>query len=167
MGRSCPWLDRASIPFHLAHTFDCFSYPETFLHCAEMEQKSVRLDDIKASDNGTVQGTYLPDEGEHWIGSIRGPVAAKYQGTAADKQDMSVLGRDQVLRVSKHWIRCNSQWTLTANGIAQLPFHLHRRIWMYTYQHMGSHINVSTSNGTIIFRDHQSLNRSEGSSHLS
>lgn len=67
-----------------------------------MEQKGgIRLDDVKGSGNGLVQGSYVDKMDEQWIGSTAGPVAAKYQGTAADKQDMSVLGRDQVLRVRK------------------------------------------------------------------
>lgn len=65
-----------------------------------MDQKGIHLNDIKGSDNGTVQSAYVRDEEYLGSGNV-GLVAAKYQGTAADQRDMSVLGRDQLLRVCK------------------------------------------------------------------
>jgi len=67
-----------------------------------MDQKGIRLDDIKGADNanGVVQGSYVKDE-EFGPGKMA-LVEGKYQGTVADRHDMSVLGRDQVLRVSTH-----------------------------------------------------------------
>lgn len=67
-----------------------------------MDQKGIRLDDIKGADNanGVVQGSYVKDE-EFGPGK-KALVEGKYQGTVADQHDMSVLGRDQVLRVSTH-----------------------------------------------------------------
>ena len=63
-----------------------------------MDQKAIRLDDVKSA--GEVQGAYVKDE-EFGPGR-KALVEGKYVGTAKDQHDMSVLGRDQVLRVSKH-----------------------------------------------------------------
>ena len=66
-----------------------------------MDQKGIRLDDIKGDGNGTVQSGYVKDE-EYLATGTANHVEPKYHGTAADQRDMSVLGREQVLRASKH-----------------------------------------------------------------
>lgn len=65
-----------------------------------MESKGVKMDDYKGDANGTVQASYVNDEDfvDQHDGTFN--LARKYIGTAADQHDMSVLGRDQVLRVS-------------------------------------------------------------------
>ncbi len=58
------------------------------------------MDDYKGPGNGTVQGSYVNDD--DFVDNNDGTfnLARKYMGTAADQHDMSVLGRNQVLRVS-------------------------------------------------------------------
>lgn len=65
-----------------------------------MESKGVQMDEYKGDANGTVQGSYVNDEDfvDQHDGTFN--LARKYMGTAADQHDMSVLGRNQVLRVS-------------------------------------------------------------------
>ena len=62
-----------------------------------MESKNIQLDSFKGRGNGDVRTTYVGDE--EYLGQAH-HVSPKYQGTAADQRDMSVLGRDQVLRVN-------------------------------------------------------------------
>jgi hypothetical protein len=58
-----------------------------------MTSNGIALELVK--DGSQVQTTVVDDvEYAH-----KGHVAAKYMGTATDKNDMSVLGREQVLRV--------------------------------------------------------------------
>lgn len=61
-----------------------------------MESKNIQLDSWKGRSDGDVHESYVGDE--EYLAQ-RHHVAPKYQGTVADKRDMSVLGRDQVLRV--------------------------------------------------------------------
>lgn len=76
-----------------------------------MDQKGIQMDDYKGPSNGNVQSTYLADkEDPEYLGPTGGNVSAKYMGTVADKRDMSVLGRDQVLRVS-HCAMSLDLWT--------------------------------------------------------
>ncbi|KAL8824834.1 MAG: hypothetical protein Q9191_004789 [Dirinaria sp. TL-2023a] len=60
-----------------------------------MESKNIQLGSFKGRSNGDVRTTYVGDE--EYLGQAH-HVSAKYAGTAADQRDMSVLGRDQVLR---------------------------------------------------------------------
>lgn len=60
-----------------------------------MESKNIQLDSFKGRSNGDVRTTYVGDE--EYLGQAH-HVSPKYQGTLADQRDMSVLGRDQVLR---------------------------------------------------------------------
>lgn len=70
-----------------------------------MDLNIIQKHSVKGTMNGNAQGSYIRDEEYLRVGNA-GQVEAKYQGTAADQRDMSVLGREQVLRVSKH----GSQW---------------------------------------------------------
>lgn len=59
---------------------------------------------MSKSSNGYMQTTALP-RGEHFSDDVQledftATVADKWQGTVADKHDMVMLGRSQVLRVS-------------------------------------------------------------------
>lgn len=56
------------------------------------------MDDYKGPGNGNIQGSYVNDD--EFVDRHGGPIEVKYMGTAADAHDMSVLGRDQLLRVS-------------------------------------------------------------------
>lgn len=62
-----------------------------------MESKNIQLGSFNGRSNGDVRTTYVGDE--EYLGQAA-HVSPKYQGTAADQRDMSVLGRDQVLRVN-------------------------------------------------------------------
>ncbi len=59
------------------------------------------MDEYKGPQNGNIQTSYINDD--DFVDQHDGPfnLARKYMGTAADQHDMSVLGRNQVLRVSK------------------------------------------------------------------
>ena len=62
------------------------------------------MSNISKSNNGYVKTTALP-KGEQYSDEIQledfhATVADKWQGTLADKHDMVMLGRAQVLRVS-------------------------------------------------------------------
>lgn len=58
--------------------------------------KSIELNDIKGHSNGEIQTVFIRDEEDP---NHVAHVAPKYLGTATDQKDMSVLGRQQVLRV--------------------------------------------------------------------
>ena len=60
--------------------------------------RSIELNDLKGS-NGEIQTVFIKDEEDP---NHAGHVAPKYLGTATDQRDMSVLGRQQVLRVRDH-----------------------------------------------------------------
>ena len=60
--------------------------------------KSIELNDLKGS-NGEIQTVFIKDEEDPYHVAY---VAPKYLGTATDQRDMSVLGRQQVLRVRDH-----------------------------------------------------------------
>ena len=60
--------------------------------------KSIELNDLKGS-NGEIQTVFIRDEEDP---NHVAHVAPKYLGTATDQRDMSVLGRQQVLRVRDH-----------------------------------------------------------------
>ena len=60
--------------------------------------KSIELNDLKGS-NGEIQTVFIKDEEDP---NHVGHVPPKYLGTATDQRDMSVLGRQQVLRVRDH-----------------------------------------------------------------
>ena len=62
----------------------------------ELDAKSMELDDIKGNSNGNIQTVFIKDEEDP---NHVSHVAPKYLGTATDQKDMSVLGRQQVLRV--------------------------------------------------------------------
>ena len=57
--------------------------------------KSIELNELKGS-NGEIQTVFVRDEEDP---NHVAHVAPKYLGTATDQRDMSVLGRQQVLRV--------------------------------------------------------------------
>lgn len=64
------------------------------------------MDNMSKSSNGYVQTITLP-KGEQYSDDVQlqdfaATVAPKWQGTLADKHDMVMLGRSQVLRVSIH-----------------------------------------------------------------
>ncbi|KAK0511157.1 hypothetical protein JMJ35_006709 [Cladonia borealis] len=61
----------------------------------ELDSKSIELDDIKGHSNGNIQTVFIRDEEDP---NHVSHVAPKYLGTATDQRDMSVLGRQQVLR---------------------------------------------------------------------
>ena len=67
-----------------------------------LDSKSMELDDIKGHSDGNVQTVYIKDEENP---NHVSHVAPKYLGTATDQRDMSVLGRQQVLRVRDHSLR--------------------------------------------------------------
>ena len=67
-----------------------------------LDSKSMELDDIKGHSDGNVQTVYIKDEEDP---NHVSHVAPKYLGTATDQRDMSVLGRQQVLRVRDHSLR--------------------------------------------------------------
>lgn len=47
-----------------------------------------------------IKGKVLPIASEQAFQHGHGHVAEKYRGTAADKRDMEIMGKEQVLRVS-------------------------------------------------------------------
>lgn len=67
-----------------------------------LDSKSMELDDIKGHSDGNVQTVYIKDEEDP---NHVSHVAPKYLGTATDQRDMSVLGRQQVLRVRDDSLR--------------------------------------------------------------
>lgn len=67
-----------------------------------LDSKSMELDDIKGHSDGNVQTVYIKDEENP---NHVSHVAPKYLGTATDQRDMSVLGRQQVLRVRDDSLR--------------------------------------------------------------
>ena len=68
----------------------------------ELDAKSMELDDIKGNSNGNIQTVFIKDEEDP---NHVSHVAPKYLGTATDQKDMSVLGRQQVLRVRDRPLR--------------------------------------------------------------
>ena len=68
----------------------------------ELDAKSMELDDIKGNSNGNIQTVFIKDEEDP---NHVSHVAPKYLGTATDQRDMSVLGRQQVLRVKTRPLR--------------------------------------------------------------
>ena len=68
----------------------------------ELDSKSIELDDIKGHSNANIQTVFVKDEEDP---NHVSHVAPKYLGTATDQKDMSVLGRQQVLRVRDHPLR--------------------------------------------------------------
>lgn len=68
----------------------------------ELDAKSIELDDIKGNSNGNIQTVFIKDEEDP---NHVSHVAPKYLGTATDQRDMSVLGRQQVLRVRDRALR--------------------------------------------------------------
>ena len=68
----------------------------------ELDSKSIELDDIKGHSKGNIQTVFIKDEEDP---NHVSHVAPKYLGTATDQRDMSVLGRQQVLRVRDHPLR--------------------------------------------------------------
>ena len=75
----------------------------------ELDAKSMELDDIKGNSNGNIQTVFIKDEEDP---NHVSHVAPKYLGTATDQKDMSVLGRQQVLRVRGRPLR-RKGWLMT------------------------------------------------------
>nr|AUW31164.1 putative GABA permease [Cladonia uncialis subsp. uncialis] len=61
----------------------------------ELDSKSMELNDLKGHGSGNIQTVFIKDEEDP---NHVAHVAPKYLGTATDQRDMSVLGRQQVLR---------------------------------------------------------------------
>ena len=68
----------------------------------DLDSKSMELNDIKGQSNGNIQTVFIKDEEDP---NHVAHVAPKYLGTATDQRDMSVLGRQQVLRVRDNPLR--------------------------------------------------------------
>ena len=68
----------------------------------ELDSKSMELNDLKGHSSGNIQTVFIKDEEDP---NHVAQVAPKYLGTATDQRDMSVLGRQQVLRVRNHPLR--------------------------------------------------------------
>ena len=90
------------------------------------ESKSARMEAL-AIDDG--------DKGR------QGEVPLKYQGTAADRQDMSVLGKKQVLR------RQFKFWTMLgfASTVVRREFHDVRSTWVLTVTSPDGRLGVSSA----------------------
>jgi hypothetical protein len=77
-------------------------------------------------------------------------VPEKYLGTVRDQDDMSVLGKEQVLRVSKPGIPAaetvTSLWPwiilITTAHPEKLPFRIHRCLRLHTDRNMGGCLDV-------------------------
>lgn len=65
-----------------------------------MDSKVMHMDDYKGAGNGNVNSSYVGDDDFNDRPNGPNNLDLKYLGTPADKRDMSILGRDQVLRVS-------------------------------------------------------------------
>lgn len=88
----------------------------------------MQMNEYKGAGNGNVQGSYVNDD--EFVDRQAGThnLASKYIGTPADQHDMSVLGRNQVLRVSMLSTRDAGscvRFPLTIPYTAQLSLHLH------------------------------------------
>lgn len=68
-------------------------------------------------------------------------VADKYQGTSADRHDMRMLGRIQVLRVSRRTHLTNTPKLMNL-GTAKLQFHSHSGLQRRAHLHMGAAVCV-------------------------
>lgn len=60
----------------------------------------MHMDDYKGAGNGNVNSSYVGDDDFIDRPNATKNLDLKYLGSPADKHDMSILGRDQVLRVS-------------------------------------------------------------------
>lgn len=94
------------------------------LSYVKMEAKGVQMDEDKGPRNGNIETSYINDDDfvDQHDGAFN--LARKYMGTAADQHDMSVLGRNQVLRVSMLSTSMPCAIPLTSLCAAQLSLHL-------------------------------------------
>nr|POE89966.1 hypothetical protein CFP56_20435 [Quercus suber] len=85
-------------------------------------------------------GGYQHNDDEYELND--GVVARKWQGTAADRKDMSQLGRVQELRVCRK-LDCIDASNRLASGlltfcVAELCIPVHPRIWLHLDRYLGS-----------------------------
>ena len=102
--------------------------------------------DISKSKDGYVQNSVTP-KGEQSSDDVQmddftATVAGKWQGTVADKQNMVMLGRTQVLRVRNctHLVLLPSM--AHNSGVAKLQLHLDPRFLRRPYLYLGAYFRV-------------------------
>jgi len=99
---------------------------------SHLNKETVAVELTEASGTSSPNGTKASDD------SIS-HVAEKYRGTSADKQDMSVLGRKQVLRVGT--LSCMAAVHLLIDQ-AKLQLHYHAWLCIYMRGQLGRYTSV-------------------------
>lgn len=102
---------------------------------------------MSKSSNGYVQTTGNTKREQPWddveMHNFTATVADKWQGTLADKRDMVMLGRSQVLRVRIHPSFPSCPSTAEQYMAAEFQLHLHPRLLGRPHLYLGAHLRVS------------------------